>query len=73
MSRPAHICLVIEIKEHGKHEDVLREPNECYENWELAGIAQYDEQKVQCQIAELQQLHCGYITLPPEQLLAGTL
>lgn len=67
----AYVGLVVEVEEHGEHENVLYEANERYQDWELAGIPHDYEQEVQSQEAKLQQLQLGDVTLPPEQVLHG--
>lgn len=67
----AHIRLVVEVEEHGEHEDVLDEADEGHKRRKLAGIPYNDQQEVEGEVAKLEQLQLRDLLLPPQDVLQG--
>jgi len=67
----AHVGFVIEVEEHGEHEDVLDESDEGDEDGELAWVPDYNEQEMAGEVAELHQLELRDPLFPPQKVLHG--
>lgn len=65
----AYVGLVVEVEEHGEHEDVLNEADEGDEHGKLTRIPDNNEQEMKGEVAKLHQLQLCNPLLPPQKIL----